>query len=52
VEEKGRAAVIHKRGKYWSNFGSEKDKTLWLSPEEALYLVETVSIYTKLTNLN
>jgi tRNA-splicing endonuclease subunit sen54 N-term len=43
VEEKGMAKVTTKKGKHWCNFGFEKDRSLWLNPEEALYLVETVS---------
>jgi tRNA-splicing endonuclease subunit sen54 N-term len=44
IDEMGKAKVTSKKGKHWCNFGFEKDKSLWLNPEEALYLVETVSM--------
>ncbi|XP_059487958.1 uncharacterized protein LOC132203839 [Neocloeon triangulifer] len=40
VPEKALARVTKKQGKLWSTFGFERDKHVWLRPEEALYLLD------------
>lgn len=37
-----RALVTKRSGQDWSNFGLEKNGSLYLLPEEALFLIETV----------
>jgi len=37
-----RALVTKRSGQDWSNFGLEKNGFLYLLPEEALFLIETV----------
>lgn len=39
-----KALVTKKSGQDWSSFGTEKNGSLYLIPEEALFLLETVCI--------
>lgn len=39
-----KALVTKKSGQDWSNFGTDKNGSLYLIPEEALFLLETVCI--------
>ena len=38
-----KAKVTKVVGKMWETFGHHKDGANWLMPEEALFLIETVS---------
>lgn len=40
-----RARVTKRSGQDWSNFGLEKNGFLYLLPEEALFLIETVCFF-------
>lgn len=39
-----RAEVVHQVGSYWSTMGQVENNKLYLQPEEALYLLEIVSV--------
>ncbi|KAL6260409.1 hypothetical protein P5V15_007935 [Pogonomyrmex californicus] len=44
IPSQKRALVTKKSGQDWSNFGSEKNGSLYLLPEEALFLIEANSL--------